>query len=509
MNMKKSTFIFCLLSFVFCLQTKAQDRIMLIADPHVFPQTLIAQEADFESYMSQQRKMVDLSEPIWDALMDTALAQQPSLILIPGDLTRDGEAGSHAYVSASLQALRAQGIPSLVIPGNHDLPDATWESLYFGANDVYVKDPNSHSYATEPLQGLTVIGIDGSDGNAGTGKLSAASLAWILAQADTAVAHGRTIIAMCHWQILEHFDKQGDLESSCRMANADALRDSLMAHGVHLVLTGHFHVNGITTFRDTTGLTNDSLVEITTGSPITYPCPYRWLTLSADRSTIDVTTDYLTSVDTISDLNTFSRDWMAEHTANMVPALANKAWGKIDANWDTKVVPKLRLMGLGPVTIALIKAKLPKTEAERVDLTQRYLEEPAVNMYLFHSEANEHERPELGQELANAVYEGMNGMMGEVFSSFIEYLGIFQMVARQMAQVPVQSLVENTTLWGTSYPDLTNDLLLSLTLNAPQIITGISNDERQTTTIKLLRDGQLIILRNGIEYDVMGRSLKR
>ena len=50
---------------------------MLIADPHVFPQTLIAQEADFESYMSQQRKMVDLSEPIWDALMDTALAQQP------------------------------------------------------------------------------------------------------------------------------------------------------------------------------------------------------------------------------------------------------------------------------------------------------------------------------------------------------------------------------------------------------------------------------------------------
>ena len=506
--MKRYIFIVILCSLCF-VSIKAQDRVMVIADPHVYPQALIAQDtATFNAYMKGQRKMVDLSEPIWHALIDTALAKQPSLVLIPGDLTRDGENESHAIVKAGLDTLRAHGIRTLVIPGNHDLPGANWESLYFGANDVYVKDPNSHSYATEPLQGLTVIGIDGTDGNAGTGKLSTASLAWILAQADTAVAHGHTIIAMCHWQILEHFDKQGELESSCRMAKANALRDSLMAHGVHLVLTGHFHINGITTFRDTTGLTNDSLVEITTGSPITYPCPYRWLNLSADRSTIDVTTDYLTAVDTIADLNTYSRDWMAEHTANMVPALANKAWGKIDANWDTKVVPKLRLMGLGPVTIALIKAKLPKTEAERVDLTQRYLEEPAVNMYLFHSEANEHERPELGQELANAVYEGMNGMMGEVFSSFIEYLGIFQMVARQMAQVPVQSLVENTTLWGTSYPDLTNDLLLSLTLNAPQTFTGIDNGQLPMIREKFLKDGHLFIRVGETVYTIDGRKVQ-
>ena len=221
---------------------------MVIADPHVYPQALIAQDtATFNAYMKGQRKMVDLSEPIWHALIDTALAKQPSLVLIPGDLTRDGETESHAIVKAGLDTLRAHGIRTLVIPGNHDLPDANWESLYFGANDVYMKDPNSHSYATQPLQGLTVIGIDGSDGNAGTGKLSPSTLAWILARADEAVAQGRTIIAMAHWQILEHFDQQGTLESACRFKDADALRDSLMAHGVHLVLTGHFHVNGITT----------------------------------------------------------------------------------------------------------------------------------------------------------------------------------------------------------------------------------------------------------------------
>ena len=72
---------------------------------------------------------------------------------------------------------------------------------------------------------------------------------------------GNTIIAMCHWQLLEHIDKQSRLESSCRLKNADAIRDSLMQHGVHLVLTGHFHVNGISTRHDSiTG--NDSIVPL-------------------------------------------------------------------------------------------------------------------------------------------------------------------------------------------------------------------------------------------------------
>lgn len=490
----------------FSLMSMAQDRIMLIADPHVFPQTLIEQQEDFEEYMEKQRKMIDLSQPLWDALMDTALAKQPSLILIPGDLTKDGEALSHAHVAASLQALRAQGIPSLVIPGNHDLPDANWESLYFGENDVYVKDPNSHSYATQPLQGVTVIGIDGTDGSAGTGKLSKSSLAWVLAQADTAVANGHTIIAMCHWQILEHFDKQGDLESACRMANADALRDSLMAHGVHLVLTGHFHVNGITTFRDTTGLTNDSIVEITTGSPITYPCPYRWLTLSADRATMEVTTDFITSVDTIADLNTYSRDWMAEHTRNMIPALARKAWGKVDDKWDSKVVPALSAVGMGYLAPAL-KLLLPKTDEQRTALVQEHFGNAAVSMYLFHSEANENEHPERGQALADSVYQGIRNMMTDVFGGY-EVVGmLLAPVAQQMAYEPVQSLVEDKTMRYSDYADVTNDLVGTFTLNAPQTFTGITNSDTPVTNNKFLRNGQLFIIRNGVEYSVYGQRV--
>jgi len=488
------------------LMMVAQERIMVIADPHVMPQTLIEANPNFEDYMQHQRKMLDLSEPIWNALMDTAMKYQPDLVLIPGDLTKDGEPEAHAMVAQSLQQLRESGIRTLVIPGNHDLPNTVlWDSLYM--TDEMVKDPHSHSYAVEPFSGVTVLGVDATNGNASVGTFSEQSMAWLLAQADSARSKGNMIIAMCHWQILEHFDQQGTLESSCRMADADAFRDSLMAHGVRVVLTGHFHVNGITTYRDSINY-NDSLVEITTGSPITFPCPYRWMTVSNDRSRLAVTTDFITSLDTIADMNSYSREWMAVHTENMIPALANKAWGKVDAKWDTKVVPKLQQMGVDNLLIAYIKAKLPKNEAERVDITKRYLGEAAVNMYLFHSEANEHERPEMGQNLANAVYTGMNGMMGECFGAFIELIGIFQIMAREMAKEPVQSLVENTTFWSLPADDMrrncTNDLSITLTLNEPLIPNAIEQNPTFNDVRKIMRDGQIIIIRDHRQYNIYG-----
>lgn len=497
----KRIFIFL---FALCtLSSLAQDRIMVIADPHVLPQTVIGQEADFDAYMAKQRKMVDLSEPIWHALEDTAMKYRPSLILIPGDLTRDGEQAAHDTVSATLQRLQQAGIRTLVIPGNHDLAGTNWETLYPGTFENAVKDPKTKSFAVTPLQGLTVIGIDGSNGTAGTGQLSSATLSFILAQADSARAKGHTIIAMSHWQILEHFDQQGTLESSCRFKNADALRDSLMHHGVHVVLTGHFHVNGITTFRDTTGLTTDSLVEITTGSPITYPCPYRWLTLSEDRADISIETEYITSVDTISDLLTYSREWMKEHTANMIPTLALKVWNKVDSKWDTDVVPALQAMGFSSITIYAIKKLLPQTDEERIDMTQRHLGQPAIDLYIFHSEANENERPALGDSLANNVYTGMNNMIDEIFGG-IEVSVLFGALAERMAQEPVQSIVEDRTCRTSIYADQTNDLQGTLHVNAPQYPEAIEQIETHSSAQKIIQNGQLFIRRGDQIYNANG-----
>ena len=505
--MKRITLV--LLAFLPFLAT-AQEKIMVIADPHVFPQTEIAKESNFDDYMAKQRKMVDLSEPIWHALMDTALAYHPSLVLIPGDLTRDGEPAAHDTVSAALNRLQQAGIRTLVIPGNHDLPETVdWLNLYPGTFENAVRDLNSFSYAVEPLRGVTVIGIDGSNGNAGTGVIKPGTLRFILAQADSATAKGHTIIAMSHWQILEHFDQQGTLESACRFKEADALRDSLMAHGVHVVLTGHFHVNSISTFRDTTGLTSDSLVEISTGSPITYPCPYRWLTISQDKANITVETAYLTAVDTISDLYGYSRAWMAEHTYNMIPSLALRAWGKVDSKWDSTVVPALTAAGINQTLINMLKNALPQTDEDRIAITERNLGAPAVSLYLFHSDGNENEDPERGQALADSVYAGMRNMVNEALGMYAIALGnTFGGMAVLMAEEPVQSMVEDMTNRASIlYADVTNDLHLTLTVNAPQNFDGVEQAEAEMIPVKLIQKGQLLIRRGAKIYNANGQQI--
>lgn len=507
--MKKSIFTLLVLGLLCTLPMRAQERIMLFADPHVYPQALIEADPDFDTYMEGQRKMVDLSEPIWHALMDTAKKYQPSLVLIPGDLTRDGEAESHELVSQSLNELQELGIRTLVIPGNHDLPGANWETLYPGTYQDAVRDEDSHTYAVEPLPGLTVIGIDGTDGKAGIGKMSKKTLAFVLAQADSANAKGNSIIAMCHWQILEHFDKQGTLESSCRMKEADALRDSLMHHGVHLVLTGHFHVNGITTFRDTTGLTQDSLVEITTGSPITYPCPYRWLTFAKNQADIAVSTDYITSLENIPDMYTYSRDWMTEHAQNMLPALTLRAWAKAESMTD-KMADYLP-----DRVVSIVKACLPTDDDTKIALTEKYFGSTVIELYLFHSDANENERPALGDSLAQEVYKGMDGMMHELTDEMMDngFMRSFQELlintAMDVAEEPVQSLVEDITGRKSNYPDRTDDLRPTLRIGTPKEVEAIPElIPEDTNCRKRLVNGQLLIERNGVIYNAEGKRIR-
>lgn len=500
----------------------AQERIMIVADPHVLPQSLIAEGSEeFDAMMAKQRKMLDLSEAAWIAMMDTAMKYQPSLLLIPGDLTKDSEKASHELVANSLRALEEANIKTFVIPGNHDiggnayryegtqkipvdnLPDEEWESTYSWIYDsVVAKDPSSHSYVAEPLEGLSILGIDGAHNTAGTGWLSDETLAWILAQADSACAKGNTIIAMCHWQILEHFDMQGSLESACRLKTADAIRDSLMHHGVRLLLTGHFHVNGITTFRDTTGLTNDSIVEITTGSPITYPCPYRWLTLSEDRTQVQVQTDDIMALATQPDLLPYSREWMRIHTQNMIPEMTLRAWRKIDENMD-------KLVAYSGIPAATIESVLPQTDSAKIALTNKYFGSMIVDLYLVHSEANEAQNPE-SDSLATELYNGMDGMITEICSSnflLAKMSPVFSFMAQELARPIVQSLVEDINLYGTDYANRTDDLNLTLRIN-DQNEQAIETIRKNTADVKkIILDGQLFIRKGDNLYTPQGQRL--
>ena len=500
-------FVFFSFLVLFSLKSMYAVRVMVIADPHVAASSLLQPGEALNDMLASGRKMLDLSEPAFLALIDTALLYHPDLVLLPGDLTKDGERVSHDLVAAQLARLNAAGIPVLVIPGNHDInnpqsyayagsqktrvptiSDAQFDSIYaaFMPAAEAQHDAGSHSYVAQPLPGVTLLAIDGSHGNASVGSLSDATLSWLLSQADQARAKGHLVIGMCHWQLIDHFNQQSAMLAACQLDSAAYIAEQLANHGVHLVLTGHMHINGATTAFYASG---DSLVEVTTGSPVAYPCPYRWLTISHDRATVSVATDDILSLPTQPDMQTYSRQWQREHIESLAPEMARKLWNTVDS-----YIAQMKTSTKTYAMAVLIEAALPSSDSERIEVFERHMKSSVVDLYMLHSDANEPERPEK-DSIVEAFYTNMGNMMVELLSDLPETVyGIMGEMAFAMAEVPIGSMTEDETSdRKLSYTNRTDDLMPVLRLNAPMDREAVEQVEAAE---------QLRIL-----YDVLGRQI--
>ena len=96
--------------------------IMLMSDIHVMaPELLEKKGSAYEKYLSQDPKLLEYSGEVLEYLVGETLRRNPDLVIIPGDLTKDGELVSHQLVVSVLAKLRSAGIPVIVVPGNHDI----------------------------------------------------------------------------------------------------------------------------------------------------------------------------------------------------------------------------------------------------------------------------------------------------------------------------------------------------------------------------------------------------
>jgi hypothetical protein len=214
-------------------------------------------------------------------------------------------------VVRKLDELRAAGIQTLVIPGNHDIdmgsravayngdkttPVAsptleTFATLYanYGYGDGSQIEPTSKSYCCEPAEGLTVIGINsGKDG-----RLSDTALDWVCTQAAAATIAGNKVIAMMHHALIPHITNVDLFVGTSVINDYDNIRQRLIDAGVKVILTGHFHTSDIA--KDYSNDLKREIFDIATGALVSYPCDYRVLTLSNDRGLLEVATGHVTA----------------------------------------------------------------------------------------------------------------------------------------------------------------------------------------------------------------------
>ena len=66
-------------------------------------------------------KVVEYVDSITDAFLAEAAEKQPDALILSGDLTQNGEKVNHEELAKKLRLLESQGVPVVVIPGNHDI----------------------------------------------------------------------------------------------------------------------------------------------------------------------------------------------------------------------------------------------------------------------------------------------------------------------------------------------------------------------------------------------------
>ena len=255
------------------MENEKTAKIAIISDLHVMaPKLLVNDGKAFQEYLNRDRKMLQDSLEILKTLVGEILELKPQLVLVTGDLTKDGERESHQLVAEQLQRLVDAGIQVLVVPGNHDInnPDARsfdgddttptptitrkeFAEFYrnMGYDERSRRDPDTLSYCRDVTPDLTILAIDAcmdrlntfvSRGDARDhcktgGSLEASTQQWLVEQASNATAAGKRVIAMMHHHLVPHFHMEEVLAAPYMVDDAYQLCQRLIEAGVHVIFT--------------------------------------------------------------------------------------------------------------------------------------------------------------------------------------------------------------------------------------------------------------------------------
>lgn len=432
-------------------ESKDAIRIVVVSDTHLMAKELLIHDGTaFQDYLASSKKLVDYSQALLDqfVLNISQMSPKPDLVLVTGDLSKDGELVSHEYVKKKLDILKQGGIPTLVVPGNHDWGKRSKAVYYdgettttattcvrFGDHDYSLEriyadygfcscyqsgtmlsvgvdresTQSTLTYTCEPITGLVIIGIDsGKDGG-----ISETTLDWVCAKAEAARKAGKQVIAMMHYPLIPHISGGSHVFYPSKKDDTgfgyEIIRNRLADAGIKCILTGHYHNTDIA--KDWNADLTRSIYDVLTGSLIIYPCSYRVLTLTDNMNTLSITTKTIVDADN-------------------------------------------SLTGL-PFSLEIAKSRLLQTSIQATfvnDLVSAGVNDDAAaiaapfiaDSYVFHAEGNENENPR-----AQSLRTKLNGLLISVPS----YLDMMNSM-----------LLDSSNMGDAERENTTNDLTLDLSL---------------------------------------------
>jgi 3',5'-cyclic AMP phosphodiesterase CpdA len=309
---------------------------LVFSDLHIYPATLGIEGQAFEDYLADDRKLLRESLKILESAIDAMKAENADFVIVPGDLSKDGELVSHETCATYLDSLEASGKQVFVVPGNHDIwngnavrytgnqtervPSVSPEDfarIYgaYGYNEALYRDTASLSYVVEPEDGLWLLALDSciyskeqeAIGPITDGVFKTATLEWIEDMLIKALQQNKAVIAILHHGVVEHFEGQDKYYGEYVLDDFEAVARLLATYNVRIAFTGHYHAQDITLRR----LSKDGkfIFDIETGSLVTYPDPYRVVTISQDQK-LSVRSRHVQKIDGNDDFEEYALSYI-------------------------------------------------------------------------------------------------------------------------------------------------------------------------------------------------------
>jgi 3',5'-cyclic AMP phosphodiesterase CpdA len=314
----------------------ANFRFGIISDLHIaVPHTIWDSPGRFH--------LVEVGIPALESALEHLSQLDIDFLLLPGDLTQHGEPENHAWLQNRLSQLP---FPVYVIPGNHDVPvlKASEQSIGYDEFPNYYRkfgydNANGLDYTCEIMPGVRLIGLNSNNFNEEgkqLGILYSGQLEWL--EKVLAIATDELVLIMIHHNVIEHLPNQSKDPFASRyiLDNAPELLNILRRYGVKLVFTGHLHIQDVAL--------ENGVYDITTGSLVSYPHPYRVLEYHQDN---------------------YGREWLqiCSHRVQSVPDFPNlqKSSKQLMVMSDRTIPFIKRLLTAPPLN-------LPITQAEEIAL---------------------------------------------------------------------------------------------------------------------------------------------
>lgn len=289
-------------------------NVSVLSDPHYFAQENID---DLDKCKEVCEKTMSTSH-LADAITRTALkmfaakaaAGELDYLIIPGDLTKNGDYVSHTKLASVLEAFEKEtGVEVIVINGNHDINNHRAEFFRNGKfekgnrittpeefREIYKnlgydlavaeftppagEKAGGLSYVAQLKNGYRIVALDGgiytadvtsdgTDDQETAGKYTEATFNWAVEQIKDSKEKGYSVLGLTHFGLVPHYgEAQLATLTAFLIEDSEYVSECFADAGMQYVFTGHLHCLDVSEHVSDNG---NIMYDIATSSSLNYP----------------------------------------------------------------------------------------------------------------------------------------------------------------------------------------------------------------------------------------------